>query len=411
MSSAAILLVLIAAPLLADAPPVWPQWRGPARDGQVTGPAWPDSLKGNALQQLWRVELGPSYSGPIVAADRVFVTESVDNKKEVVRALARDTGKELWRAEWEGSVTVPSYAKANGEWIRATPAFDGESLYVAGVRDVLVCLNAADGKERWRVDFVARYETPVPPYGCACSPLVDGDSIYFQAAASFLKLDKKTGKTVWRVLPYESTPNHTAVSSPMVTTLAGKRQVVVQQPALLAGVDPDSGETLWSAKVPAFRGFNIITPTQYKDSLLTSAFGGRTLLFRIALQDGQLSAEEAWSNSEQGYMSSPVVIGDYAYMHLRKQRVMCLDLKSGEQCWLTSQTFGKYWSLVANGDRILALDQKGILYLLRANPDKFELLDSRKISDEETWAHLTVCGDQVFIRELNALAAYRWREK
>src|SRR5262249_16665931 len=154
----------------------WPQWRGPTRDSQVTGPAWPETLKDDALKQLWRVELGSSYSGPIVAADRIFVTETKDKSLESVRALDRETGKELWQAQWKGAVTVPSYARGNGEWIRSTPAYDGENLYVAGMRDVLVCLNAETGKERWRVDFVEKYETPPPPYGFVCSPLVDGDA-------------------------------------------------------------------------------------------------------------------------------------------------------------------------------------------------------------------------------------------
>jgi hypothetical protein len=26
-----------------------------------------------------------------------------------------------------------------------------------------------------------------------------------------------------------------------------------------------------------------------------------------------------------------------------------------------------------------------------------------------TWAHLAVCGDELFVRELNALAVYRWQ--
>src|SRR5262245_19793209 len=79
-------------------PATWPQWRGPTRDGHVTGPAWPADLKG--LKRLWRVELGPSYSGPVVVADRVFVAETHDWKDEIVRALDRKTGKELWRARW-----------------------------------------------------------------------------------------------------------------------------------------------------------------------------------------------------------------------------------------------------------------------------------------------------------------------
>jgi len=59
-------------------------------------------------------------------------------------------------------------------------------------------------------------------------------------------------------------------------------------------------------------------------------------------------------------------------------------------------------------DRILALDQRGILYLLRTNKQKFDVLDQRKLADAETWAHLAVAGNEMFIREPNALAVYRW---
>jgi hypothetical protein len=47
--------------------------------------------------------------------------------------------------------------------------------------------------------------------------------------------------------------------------------------------------------------------------------------------------------------------------------------------------------------------------LIKANPEKFEVLDSRKIADAETWAHLAISGEDLFVRELEALAAYRWR--
>ena len=53
------------------------------------------------LTQLWRVPLGPSYSGPIVAEDLVFTTETKNKETEIVYALDRKTGKERWRAEWQ----------------------------------------------------------------------------------------------------------------------------------------------------------------------------------------------------------------------------------------------------------------------------------------------------------------------
>ncbi len=82
----------------------WNQWRGPSRDGQVTGRAWPDRLTDNSLEQRWRVSLGPSYSGPIVSAQAVFVTETKDKSTDVVGALARATGNVLWRVHFTRQV-------------------------------------------------------------------------------------------------------------------------------------------------------------------------------------------------------------------------------------------------------------------------------------------------------------------
>lgn len=56
--------------------------------------------------------------------------------------------------------------------------------------------------------------------------------------------------------------------------------------------------------------------------------------------------------------------------------------------------FGTGRSLVARGERILLLDQDGHLFLIRANPDKFGLLDSRQVSQEETRAVLAVSGNE-----------------
>ncbi len=63
---------------------------------------------------------------------------------------------------------------------------------------------------------------------------------------------------------------------------------------------------------------------------------------------------------------------------------------------------------MANGDKLLALDERGDLYLIRLDPEQFHLLDSRKVT-ENCWAHLAVAGEDVFVRDLAGLTAYRWR--
>jgi outer membrane protein assembly factor BamB len=306
-------------------------------------------------------------------------------------------------------MSVPFMARRNGDWIRSTPAYDSQSLYVAGMRDVLVCLDAQTGKERWRFDFVEKHETPLPAFGFVCSPLVVGDHVYVQAAAGFCKLDKRTGGVVWRVLTDSGGMFGSAFSSPVLRRICGKDQIVVQTRQTLAGVDPESGKVLWSQQIPAMLGMNILTPVVIGDSIFTTSYGGGGRLLKIEQNDDTLAVKTVWETPLQGYMSTPIVIDGHAYLHLRSRRFTCVELATGEQKW-TTKPYGQYWSLVARGDRILALDQRGELLLIRATPEKFDLLDSRKVSDQETWGHLAVCGDQVFVRELHGISAYRWRQ-
>lgn len=400
-----LLLFIGAEPARDEALGEWPQWRGPHRDARVEGPTWPGSLKDSVFKQRWRFELGPSYSGPIVSKDLVFVTETVNRKDEVIRALDRATGKEIWRVSWPGSMSVPFFARANGDWIRATPAYDGDSIYVAGMRDVLVRLDAKTGQERWRIDFPSRYNTPVPAFGFVCSPLVVGDHVYVQAGGSFVKLDKRTGAEVWRTLEDGGDMFHSAFSSPILTTLAGSTQLLVQTRDVLAGVDPASGRVLWKQSVPAFRGMNILTPLVHGDGVFTSTYQNKSFLYRVSPSQ---EVSLAWTNKVMGYMSSPVVSNGHVYVHLQNRRVACIDLANGKEKWITRDRFGEYWSMILQGTRILALDSGGKLYLVEANPDSFHLIDSRTVSDEPTWAHLAVAGKDVVVRGLNSATLYRW---
>ncbi len=387
----------------------WPQWRGPNRDGSVEAGAWPEKIGPESLARTWRVPLGPSYSGPIVAEGKVFVTQTEDKTREIVHALDRETGEELWRASWDGAMKVPFFAAKNGSWIRATPAYDAGRLYVAGMRDVLACLNAANGEEIWRVDFVERFGAPLPTFGFVSSPLIDGDYVYVQAGAAVVKLNKRDGATVWRANDDGGGMWGSAFSSPRLATFNGRRQLVVQARNDLAGLDPETGAMFWSREIPSFRGMNILTPTFFKERIFMSSYRGKTFLFEVAEKDGATALETAWENKATAYMSSPVIVGGHAYLHLQNRRVACIDLESGVEKWRSTDRFGEYWSMAVQGDRILALDEGGELILFRATPDQFEIIERREISDSATWAHLAVAGRQVFIREQGAIAAFRWK--
>lgn len=394
-----------------SAEPDWLQWRGPTRDGQIHESAkpWPEKLTEGNLKKKWSVDLGEGYASPIVAGDRVITVETKSKKNEIVRAFNRNSGKQLWETSWAGSMKVPFFAAKNGSWVRSSPASDGKSVYVGGMLDVLVALDINSGEEKWTVDFPQREKTTKPQFGFVCSPLLDKESIYVQVGSALRKIRKDNGETMWKSLSDERAMFGSAFSSPVRAKIGKRDQIVVQTRMELAGVSPHDGKVIWKTPVKAFRGMNILTPTVIKDKVFTSTYGGGTFWYGVATQGNKQNVSSLWQHKVEGYMSSPVVVDGLVYMHGRDKRFHCIDPAQKKVLWSTGEVFGDYWSMVVNGKHILALDSRGYLLLIEASPEGFSTAGKIEVSGRPTWAHLVVCGDEVYIRDLKGLTAYNWK--
>ena len=383
----------------------WANWRGTNRDGWLHEQKIPRDF--SKLTKQWTKDLADSYSGPVIANGKVFTTETIDQRDESLVALDINTGDEVWRRQWAGAMSVPFFAKANGDWIRSTPATDGKKIVVGGMRDVLACFDVESGEEAWRIDFVAEHNATLPSFGLVCSPLIEDGFVYVQAGGGVRKLDLATGALLWNAMPEEGGMMGGAFSSPVMAELQGKRQLVTQTRSTLCGIDIEDGSVLWQHSIESFRGMNILTPTIWNDSVFTSCYGGKAHLLKPIAESNSWRTEVVWNSKPEAYMSSPLVVDGFLYMHLKNKRVSCVDLSTGEETWRT-QPFGGYWSMVTDGKSILALDETGELLLLNANPKEFELLERKKISEEPSWAHIALLNNQLFIRRQRGLDAYQW---
>ena len=387
----------------------WNQWRGSLRDGSQTGASWPTSIGEASLVPKWSSEkLGASYSGPITDGRLIFTTESAKGKESVL-AYGLEDGKLKWKQNWAGEMKVPFFAARNGSWIRSTPAVANDRVFVGGMRDHLLCLDANSGQIQWEIDFPKQFGTPLPDFGFASSPLVDENHVYVQAGASFNKIDQETGTVIWRALEDRGGMWGSAFSSPTFGNIAGQDQFLVLTRSDLNGINPEDGKVLWKRPIKAYRGMNILTPMIFKDGIYTSTYRVGSSYIQIAQKNNKWKTEEKWTSKARGYMCSPVLYDGKAYLHLQNQRFACFDLETGGEQWVSSKSFGKYMSLVINGDKILALDQKGILYLIQADPKKLKILSERRLPKGESWAHLGVEGRRLLGRSLNQLHVFDWR--
>ena len=304
---------------------------------------------------------------------------------------------------------VPFFARKNGSWVRSTPVYDNGTLYVGGIRDVLVALDAKTGKEKWKIDFVETEKSTVPTFGFVSSPVILNDFLYIQAGAQVVKLRCSDGKKVWGAMKDDRAMSGSAFSSPIIAEVGGKNQLLTQTREEIAGLDLETGKVLWRYKVKAFRGMNILTPTVIGDSLFTSSYGGGSFLFTVSTNPKGLEVSKTWTNKTEGYMSSPISHNGYVYMHGRDKRFHCFEANSGKVMWSSEKKHSDYASLVAKGDSVLALKADGELLIFSLTPKEFKIIDTKKVSDQSTWAHLALCGDEIFVRELKGITKFNWK--
>src|SRR4051812_30105312 len=260
-------LFLAASTYAAD----WGQWRGPNRDGHVPdGVAVPTSLSDSA-KIVWHLKAGNGLASPVVAGGKVVY---VDNQaeKEVVHAVDATTGAEAWHVELD-DVHKDSQSTAGP---RCTPMIDGDRVYAQSGRGHLKCLALADGKLLWQTDYVKDFGAVftgekgpaegATRHGYTASPIVDGDHLLAETGgkdAAVTCFDKMTAKVIWK--SENGIPGYAA---PILTTVAGKRQLICYMVAGVMSLDPADGKALWSFKVVTKFGRHAATPVVVGDDMV-----------------------------------------------------------------------------------------------------------------------------------------------
>lgn len=177
----------------------WPQWQGPDRNAisRETGllKEWP----ADGPRLAWKINgLGGGDSAPAVSNGKLFGM-SIRDGKEIVWALAEDSGKQLWATPL-GNAVQQAFPQAK-EGPSCTPTVDGNRLYVIGMGGKVACLNAEEGKLVWERSFTQDFGGGVPAWSYRESPLVDGDRVLCTPGgpdAMMVALNKQTGETIWK---------------------------------------------------------------------------------------------------------------------------------------------------------------------------------------------------------------------
>jgi outer membrane protein assembly factor BamB len=257
-----VLIVALMVQTARAADSVWPQFRGPGGACVAVGVQKLPAEIGPDQNVIWKTPLPPGHSSPIVWGDHIFLTGERD-KKLLTIGLDRATGKVLWEAE----APYDRLEKIHqiGSHCQPTPASDGERVVTFFGSCGLLCYDFA-GKLQWRV--------PLGPFkndlGAGSSPIIADDLVILNQDhdidSFLLAVDKRTGKTVWKVDRSEFPVGY---ATPVVWTVQGRKQVVISASLRVVGYDLATGKELWTVRGMA-RAVHM-TPTIGPDNVLYAA--------------------------------------------------------------------------------------------------------------------------------------------
>ena len=391
----------VAEDLSGNGPNDWPEYRGRKRDGIVAGPRLATDWSGKA--PLWRHAVGEGHSSFAIAGNIAIMLEQRGGEEAVV-CYHVPTGQQVW------AYSYPAQFKElmGGKGPRSTPTIVDGEVFTLGATGKLVCLDARTGKEKWGPVDVLKDNANVR-WGMSGSPLVFDNLVVVnpgaqteQAAGTLAAYDRKTGKHLW-----SSGRAPAGYSSPMLTTLAGKRQVLLLDGAGLSGYDPaDKGKELWRFAWPVQEQINAAEPVLLGDDrvLISSGYDAGSAALQIKPEGDKWTVTEVWrSRRMRCKFSSPILYQGHLY-GLDDGTLVCLDAQSGKRKW-RGERYGHGQMLLTNGQLVIT-SEEGALALVEATPEQYRELTRMQAIDGRTWNLPALSNGLVLVRNHLEAACY-----
>ena len=394
----------------------WPQWRGMDSNGVSNEKGLPTSW---SLEEniAWKVSLpGRGTSTPIVWGDQVFLTSQIgegpievraaDDAKIirsdggkvrfVVQCFHRSDGRLIWQYPLDaGEDLTPVHPKHN----LATPSCvtDGEFVYTWFGTGQLVCLDLK-GKVIWQRHIGKEFSPFKLLWAHGSSPVLHRNSLFLlcdhDPAAYLLSLDKRTGKTRWKVDRGQGLRSY---STPLIVKGLNRDELIVNSNPRIDAYDPNTGDLLWYTD--EFCPVPVPMPV-YANGMLYASRGyssGPYMAIRPGGKGDVSKTHVTWRvPTGAPYVSSLLYYQDLIYMATENGILFCVDPSNGATLW-KERTGGVFSaSPVAADGKIYFISEGGETVVVQAGP-KFTLLKRNSLG-ERCLASPAISQGRIFIR-------------
>lgn len=398
----------------------WPGWRGPRGDGTSTEAklpiAWKDDQAGKQENITWKVPLpGIGHSSPIIWGDTIFVTaclvDAGDGKTPTDRLLLcldKASGKERWRktvckAPLEKKHTLNSFASG-------TPTTDGQRVFVTFLES-----DSPDEKKNHGQMVVAAYDFAgnllwtVRPgqfsstHGYCSSPVLFEELVIVNGDhdgdSYIVALKQSDGSTVWKTPREHKTRSY---CTPIIRTFGGQPQLILSGSKSVCSYNPRTGERIWNIDGPTEQ-FVASLVDDGKLLFMTCGFPERHIL--AIKPDGKGNVTEshiAWRSKDNcSYVPSPIVCDGYFLVVADNGIASCFRCTDGERMWLKRIGPGHSASLLTAGGLVYFTSDRGTTKIIKPGPEYDEVAVCEL--GEDCFASPAVSDGKLYIRGLGHL--------
>jgi outer membrane protein assembly factor BamB len=353
--------------------------------------------------------VGDGYAGILADGERLY-TLYRQEEDEVVVALEPASGRTLWQHRYPAPILreLDSTHRKYGVGPQATPLLTREGLVTIGWNGTLHCLKKDTGEVLWSYELAGDFRSTPLSRGFSSSPIAYRDLVLCLVGGpghGLMAFNAGDGRVVWTRHDFKR--SH---SSPILINVDGQDQLVGMMEEEVVGVDPETGDLLWSYTHGLAGGLTVSTPVWGADNhlFLSTAYKGGSRALKLSRRDGKTSVEELWFTKRMRVHHGNVVrlngmaygfSGDFGPAFLTAIRV-----SDGEVAW-RHRGFAKGTLLYADR-KFIILDEDGTLALAAPGEKGIEVLAQAQPLEYNCWTVPSLVGDTLYVRSRKKIVAF-----
>ena len=360
--------VIAAALLEGSSKGDWPMFGyDPGHTGYVDALVEPRVLVGKLA---WSKKFGPIFSSAIAGLGMVYIA-STDG---YLYALDQASGALVWRA------SIGSYLAD------ATPALEGQALFVALHSTGIEALNAHTGSLYWTFDTAEKIQAP---------PLVVGSNVLVASRSTLWSLNATNGQLLWKFS--RGTVGWPTTGTPAV---AGNTVFVgLGTGTQFWALDLSSGHALWSfdtgdriTSAALVRG-NIVYVSTWHGIIfaLDRAHGKKLWSYSLNAKTNQSVVDGV--GGSMALADGKLYVGDY------RGEVICLDTQHGKLIWRFATGAQVLATPVVAAGLVYVGSDDGYFYALNTHTGR----PAWRYATGEVRSSATLAGGHLYIGSLNGM--------